>query len=108
MKHTIHRGVQSADVPTRLPAAFRERSGLLQLPPNGVYDLIPFTGGHDEVTRSPAVRKALADISPFAALVVAAIGFTAEARAALVEHNAQILVLGEFPWTDESYAAIRQ
>ena len=89
-----------------LPPPLRERGAAMLPGCDGPFTLITFRGA--AVIASRRVRKALDRVAGAPGLVAAAPNFTAEARALLAAAGASVVTAGDFHWTDERYAEIRQ
>ena len=76
---------------------------------DGSYVLMLFAHKTGDVVRSPVVRKALTRVPsvPSGGLVAAGANFTQEAREELARHDAIVVSLGDFHWTDSSAESIR-
>ena len=106
MKHSIHQGLSFFALTALLPQHHRQRARAL-VRGDGPFRLLTFSSSL--VVPSRQVAKALERVPhDDQALVAAAHNFTAEARELLATRGATPITDGDFYWTDESYASIRQ
>ena len=106
MKYTILQDLSFDALAAVLPPHRRERArGLVR--GDGAFRLLAFP--HEKVIVSRQIAKALARLPQDSQeLVASAHNFTAEARELLAARGATPVTDGDFHWTDESYAGIRQ
>ena len=106
MKCSVHEGLSFTALAALLPPHHRERARAL-VRGDGPFRLLAFASSR--VVPSRPVAKAL-DRVPHDEQALVAVGhnFTAEARDLLATRGATPVTDGDFYWTDESYASIRQ
>ena len=108
MKTTILPGLTLEKLLRQIPAQYRERLPRAELS-EGTCTLVQLA--LDDVATSRRIAKALARVDQTATgdrIVVIGANFTDEARALLREREAVVVSLGDFVWTDASYARVRQ
>jgi hypothetical protein len=106
MSFTLSEALSFDKMSAMLPQSLRERAAAL-VQGSGPFLLLSFRGS--DVVSSREVKKALQKLpAGRGELVAAAPNFTAEARELLSGHAATVISQGEFHWTDESYAQVRQ
>ena len=106
MKWSVHDGLAFTALAALLPPHYRERARAL-LRGDGPFRLVAFSTSR--VVTSRQVAKALDGVPDDGqALVAAAPNFTAEARDTLATRGGTPVTDGDYYWTDESYAGIRQ
>lgn len=90
-----------------LPAAYQGPAMAVTRP--GIeYLIVQFPLPRDAVVTSRSVRKAIPRVPAGIAVLAVGANFTAEAMALLSELDAVVARLGDFYWTDASYASIKQ
>jgi hypothetical protein len=70
------------------------------------YTVVLFAHARGDVVTSALVRKALRRVPPESPLLAIGADFTHEATILLEERNARVARIGEFGWTDESWASL--
>jgi hypothetical protein len=93
-------------IPAMLPREYASRvRDMRHL--RGEYTVVLFSHSRDgRVTTSADVRRTMRHVES-SPLMAIGVDFTLEATQLLIEHGAEVVRLGEFGWTDRSYAAVR-
>ena len=110
MKATTRSGLDRDTLLRQIPPQYQSRIPHAQLT-GSTYTLLQLALDRNDVATSRAVAKALGRSpasEPQNQIVALAANFTQEALDLLKEHGALVISLGEFGWTDASYARIRQ
>ncbi len=109
MKSTIRSGLALENLLRQIPIPYRDRLTRAGLRAES-YTLLQFALDRNDVVPSRPVAKALARLEGNRAEQIVALGanFTREALSLLRDRDALVVSLGEFDWTDASYARIRQ
>jgi hypothetical protein len=104
----ILENVSQAELVDLVPREYRGR--LPKRGPETRYVVLLFKTNRNDVNLSGSVRRGLRKATLNVGQVLLAVGsvFTAEAIDLLTAAGAQIVSLGEFEWTDESYQRIRR
>ena len=107
MKHHVYTDVPRAKLTRIVPKRFHARLHGLPLP-HELYTLVVFSGAKDEVVQSGTVQRALAEVAGGQPILAVATGFTGESHDVFRAHDAEVVVLSDFEWTDGSYQSVRQ
>ncbi len=101
MEHHIYADVPVGKLKKIVPKPFHAHLQGLRFPAQP-YTLLLFSGSKEEVVPSGVVQRALADVTVGKPLLAVAAGFTVESQEALRKCDAEIVVLSDFQWTDDS------